>query len=415
MRIEVLAIGDELLIGQTINTNAAWIGQEMASRGYQVQRAVVIADQPTAIVQALDRIYTDTNCVVITGGLGPTKDDLTKYTLAKYFDSPLEIHHETLKQIESFFASRNKPMLEANVQQAALPTKAKILKNRSGTAAGMWFEENGVIFISLPGVPYEMKTIMTEEVFPLLEALYKGATLYHKTMHTQGIGESFLAAQIADWEDRVRAAGLGLAYLPSPGIVKLRLSSYTGKENEAQITALFKELELQLAPHFFGYDQCSLEAALGVQLVQRNASIGTVESCTAGLLAQHIASISGASQYYQGALLTYSNELKVKIAKVNQDTLASYGAVSEQVAIEMAANGRKLLGVDYCLSTTGVAGPTGGSIDKPVGLVWVGLSGPNGTLAKKFQFGDNRQRNLEMTVLSAINWLRYLLQTDLTF
>ncbi len=412
MKVEVLAIGDELLIGQTINTNAAWIGQEMANRGFRVQRSLTIADEPQAIVAALDGIMPNTNCVIITGGLGPTKDDLTKYTLASYFDSPLEIHQATLTQIEGFFASRNKPMLEVNVQQAALPTKATILKNRLGTAAGMWFEHNKVIFISLPGVPYEMKTIMTEEAFPLLEKLFVGATLYHKTMHTQGIGESFLADQIADWEDRVRAAGLGLAYLPAPGMVKLRLSSYTGNENAALIDAFFSELEERIPAHIFGYGDTTLEAALGQQLLAKNATVGTVESCTAGLLAQHIARISGASAYYQGALLTYSNELKVKIAEVNAHVLEQHGAVSEAVALEMAANGRRLLGVDYCLSTTGVAGPTGGSTEKPVGLVWVGLSGPNGTVAQSFQFGDNRERNLEMTTLSAMNWLRHYLKSN---
>jgi nicotinamide-nucleotide amidase len=303
-------------------------------------------------------------------------------------------------------------MLEVNVQQAALPTKATILKNRRGTAAGMWFEHNKVIFISLPGVPYEMKTIMTEEAFPLLEKLFVGATLYHKTMHTQGIGESFLADQIADWEDRVRAAGLGLAYLPAPGIVKLRLSSYTGDENAALIDRFFAELEERIPAHIFGYGETTLEAALGQQLLAKNATVGTVESCTAGLLAQHIARISGASAYYQGALLTYSNALKVKIAEVNAQVLEQHGAVSEAVAIEMAANGRRLLGVDYCLSTTGVAGPTGGSTEKPVGLVWIGLSGPNGTVAQRFQFGDNRERNLEMTTLSAMNWLRHHLKTN---
>lgn len=412
MKVEVLAIGDELLIGQTINTNAAWIGQEMANRGFRVQRSLTIADEPQAIVAALEGIMPNTNCVIITGGLGPTKDDLTKYTLASYFDSPLEIHQATLAQIEDFFASRNKPMLEVNVQQAALPTKATILKNRLGTAAGMWFEHNKVIFISLPGVPYEMKTIMTEEAFPLLEKLYDGATLYHKTMHTQGIGESFLADQIADWEDRVRAAGLGLAYLPAPGMVKLRLSSYTGDENAALIDRFFLELEARMPAHIFGYGETTLEVALGQQLLAKNATVGTVESCTAGLLAQHIARVSGASAYYQGALLTYSNALKVKIAEVNAQVLEQHGAVSEAVALEMAANGRRLLGVDYCLSTTGVAGPTGGSAEKPVGLVWVGLSGPNGTIAQQFQFGDNRERNLEMTTLSAMNWLRHYLKSN---
>ena len=411
MKVEVLAIGDELLIGQTINTNAAWIGQEMASRGYQVQRALVIEDKPEAITAALDQILPNTNCVIITGGLGPTKDDLTKYTLASYFNSELEIHQETLQQIEAFFASRNKPMLEVNVQQAALPTNAIILKNRRGTAAGMWFEQKEVIFISLPGVPYEMKTIMSEEAFPLLEKRFQTANLYHKTIHIQGIGESFLAEQLADWENRVRAMGLGLAYLPSPGLVKLRLSSYSGKDKELLINDLFQELEERLPENIFGYDNCNLEEALGQALLQKNASVGTVESCTAGLLAQRIASVPGASAYYQGALLTYSNQLKIQIAQVNADTLNEFGAVSEQVAKQMAANGKKILGVDYCLSTTGVAGPSGGSPEKPVGLVWVGLAGPNGTFAKQFRFGDNRQRNLEMTVLSAMNWLRYQLKT----
>lgn len=411
MKVEVLAIGDELLIGQTINTNAAWIGQEMAKRGYQVKRALVIEDKPEAITAALDQILPSTNCVIITGGLGPTKDDLTKYTLASYFNSELEIHQETLQQIEAFFASRNKPMLEVNVQQAALPTNAIILKNRRGTAAGMWFEQNEVIFISLPGVPYEMKTIMSEEAFPLLEKRFQTANLYHKTIHIQGIGESFLAEQLADWENSVRALGLGLAYLPSPGLVKLRLSSYSGKDKEVLINDLFQELEERLPENIFGYDNCSLEEALGQALLQKHSSVGTVESCTAGLLAQRIASVPGASAYYQGALLTYSNQLKVQIAQVNADILNEFGAVSEQVAKEMAANGKKILGVDYCLSTTGVAGPSGGSPEKSVGLVWVGLAGPNGTFAKQFRFGDNRQRNLDMTVLSAMNWLRYLLKT----
>jgi nicotinamide-nucleotide amidase len=275
----------------------------------------------------------------------------------------------------------------------------------------MWFEQNEVIFISLPGVPYEMKTIMSEEAFPLLEKRFQTANLYHKTIHIQGIGESFLAEQLADWENRVRAMGLGLAYLPSPGLVKLRLSSYSGKDKELLINDLFQELEERLPENIFGYDNCNLEEAFGQALLQKNASVGTVESCTAGLLAQRIASVPGASAYYQGALLTYSNQLKIQIAQVNADTLNEFGAVSEQVAKQMAANGKKILGVDYCLSTTGVAGPSGGSPEKPVGLVWVGLAGPNGTFAKQFRFGDNRQRNLDMTVLSAMNWLRYQLKT----
>jgi len=412
MRVEIIAIGDELLIGQTINTNASWLGQEFSLRGYQITRALSIADDPSQITATLDAVLPDTNCVIITGGLGPTKDDLTKHTLAAYFDSELAIDEATLAQIIAFFEGRNKPMLEVNVQQAALPVKAKILKNRRGTAAGMWFEKQDVIFISLPGVPYEMKTIMTEEVFPLIEERFGKSSLYHRTLLTQGIGESFLAEQIADWENRVRAAGLGLAYLPAPGLVKLRLTSYKGKEEEILIDNLFTELKNLLPEAVFGEGDQTLESVLGNLLLDKNLSIGTVESCTAGKLAQTIASVPGASAYYQGALLTYSNELKNRIAEVSNEALSQFGAVSEQVAIEMAANGKRILGVDYCLSTTGVAGPTGGTPEKPVGLVWIGLSGPNGTIAKSFRFGDNRQRNIEMTVLSAMNWLRYYLQTN---
>jgi nicotinamide-nucleotide amidase len=257
-----------------------------------------------------------------------------------------------------------------------------------------------------------MKTIMTEEAFPLIEERFGKSSLYHRTLLTQGIGESFLAEQIADWENRVRATGLGLAYLPAPGLVKLRLTSYKGKEEEILIDNLFSELKNLLPEAVFGEGDQTLESVLGNLLLDKNLSIGTVESCTAGKLAQTIASVPGASAYYQGALLTYSNELKNRIAEVSNEALSQFGAVSEQVAIEMAANGKRILGVDYCLSTTGVAGPTGGTPEKPVGLVWIGLSGPNGTIAKSFRFGDNRQRNIEMTVLSAMNWLRYYLQTN---
>jgi nicotinamide-nucleotide amidase len=412
MKIEIIAIGDELLIGQTVNTNASWLGQEFSLRGYQITRALSISDDQTQIIAALDAVLPDTNCVIITGGLGPTKDDLTKHTLAAYFDSELAIDKATLAQIVAFFEGRNKPMLEVNVQQAALPVKAKILKNRRGTAAGMWFEKQDVIFISLPGVPYEMKTIMTEEAFPLIEERFGKSSLYHRTLLTQGIGESFLAEQITDWENRVRAAGLSLAYLPSPGLVKLRLTSYKGKEEEILIDTLFTELKNRLPEAVFGEGDQTLESVLGSLLIEKKLSIGTVESCTAGKLAQTIASVPGASAYYQGALLTYSNELKNRITEVSNEALSQFGAVSEQVAIEMAANGKRILGVDYCLSTTGVAGPTGGTPEKPVGLVWIGLSGPKGTIAKSFRFGDNRQRNIEMTVLSAMNWLRYQLVCD---
>jgi nicotinamide-nucleotide amidase len=407
MNIEILAIGDELLIGQTINTNASWLGQELSKIGARVTRSLVIADDKNRILQALDECYPDTTCVIITGGLGPTKDDITKHTLCEYFDTKLELHQPTLAKIEAYFASRNRPMLESNIQQAALPVDAEILSNNYGTAAGMMFEKNGRFCVSLPGVPYEMKGIVTEELIPRLIQRFQLKAMYHYTALTQGIGESFLAEQISDWEDRIRERGFGLAYLPSPGLVKLRITSFEGKEDQAEIMGFFEELATRLPEAVFGYENDSLPDVIGKLLKEDRKTIGTVESLTSGLLAQQITSISGASDYFMGSLLTYSNDLKHRICGVSVDSLLSEGAVSEKVAREMAENGAKKLGVDVCISTTGIAGPKGGTIDKPVGLVWVGLCISGKTSARKFQFGDNRERNIQMTVLSALNWLRF--------
>ncbi len=407
MNIEILAIGDELLIGQTINTNASWLGQELSKIGARVTRSLVIADDKDRILQALDQCYPETTCVIITGGLGPTKDDITKHTLCEYFNTKLEIHQPTLAKIEAYFASRNRPMLESNIQQAALPVDAEILTNNYGTAAGMMFEKNGRYCVSLPGVPYEMKGIVLEELIPRLVQRFQLKAMYHYTALTQGIGESFLAEQISDWEDRIRERGFGLAYLPSPGLVKLRITSYEGKEDQAEIMGFFQELASRLPEAVFGYENDALPEVIGKLLKEKRKTIGTVESLTSGLLAQQITSISGASDYFMGSLLTYSNDLKHRLCDVSIDSILSEGVVSEKVALEMAENGAKKLGVDVCISTTGIAGPQGGTLEKPVGLVWVGLCISGKTIARKFQFGDNRERNIQMTVLSALNWLRY--------
>lgn len=410
MNIEILAIGDELLIGQTINTNASWLGQEFSKIGARVTRSVVVADDKDRISEALDTIYPETNVIIITGGLGPTKDDITKHTLCTYFGTHLEIHPPTLAKIETYFAARNRPMLETNIQQAALPVACEILSNNYGTAAGMLFEKNGRYYVSLPGVPYEMQGIVTEELIPILTKRFQLKAMYHYTALTQGIGESFLAERIRDWEDRIRERGFGLAYLPSPGLVKLRITSFEGKEDQAEIMQFFQELTSRLPEAVFGYESDTLPDVSGRVLKKHQLTIGTVESCTSGLLAQQLTSISGASDYFMGSLLTYSNDLKHRLCDVSIDAILSDGAVSERVALEMAEKGAKKLGVDVCISTTGVAGPSGGTADKPVGLVWIGLSITGKTVARKFQFGDNRERNIQMTVLSALNWLRYELE-----
>jgi nicotinamide-nucleotide amidase len=406
MKVELISIGDELLIGQTVNTNASWLGETLSKAGSEIIKTVVISDKKEEIISSLENISGATNCVIITGGLGPTKDDITKYTLAEYFGSKLKQDKHTLDKIESFFSQRNRPMLDSNYKQAELPVDCTILENDYGTAAGMWFEKNNKIYISLPGVPYEMQGIMTEQAIPKLKERFKLKSMYYKTALTQGIGESFLAEKISDWEELVYTHGFSLAYLPSSGIVKLRISSANGSDDAEKINSLFLALEKQIPKHFFGYDRDTLPHIIGKQLIEKKLSIGTVESCTAGMLASQISSIPGASAYYEGALLTYSYKIKTSLAKVPAELIQKEGAVSEPVAIQMAENGREILGADICISTTGIAGPGGGTETKPVGMVWIAIATKEGTTTKKMQFSKHRERNIKMTVLSALNLLR---------
>ena len=406
MQAEIIAIGDELLIGQTINTNAAWMGKELSMVGIPVKRCTVIADDKDAIKEAVDEAMKRSELVLMTGGLGPTKDDITKHTLCEYFETTLEINPIVLARVEQFFKDRGRQMLEVNTLQAALPKASTVLHNYHGTASGMMFEKDGSILISMPGVPYEMKGIMKDEVFPKLKERFQIKSIFHKTILLQGIGESFLADQIQEWEDKVRSYGLGLAYLPSVGMVKLRLTSSKGQSDEAVIDDFFQEIKSQFAKNYFGVEEETLSQVVGRILKAKKKTVGTVESCTGGSLANRLVSEAGASEYFQGSFLTYSNELKNKIVEVTQESLDAFGVVSEQVVLQMAANGRTKLGVDYCLSTSGVAGPDGGSEEKPVGTIWIGVAGPNFERAYKFQFGPHRERNIEMTVLTALNLLR---------
>ena len=406
MKVELISIGDELLIGQTVNTNASWLGETLSKSGAEIIKTVAISDKKNEIIASLNAIYDNTDCIIITGGLGPTKDDITKYTLAEYFGSELKQDKHTLDKIESFFSQRNRPMLDSNYKQAELPVDCTILENDYGTAAGMWFEKNNKIFISLPGVPYEMQGIMTEQAIPKLKKRFKLKSMYYKTALTQGIGESFLAEKIQDCENIIYKNGLSLAYLPSAGIVKLRISSAKGSDDAEIIDTLFAQLENLIPNHFFGYDRDTLPQIIGQQLIDKKLTIGTVESCTAGMLASQISSIPGASAYYEGALLTYSYKIKTSLANVPADLIQKEGAVSEPVAIQMAENGRDILGADICISTTGIAGPGGGTETKPVGMVWIAIATKDGTTTKKMQFSKHRERNIKMTVLSALNLLR---------
>lgn len=405
IRAELISIGDELLIGQTINTNASWMGSELAALGVKVNNVQTISDNVASITASIDLALSRSNVVLITGGLGPTKDDITKHTLASYFDSNMVMNEAVLQHVTNFFQKRNRPMLEVNTLQALVPEKCTVLFNEVGTAPGMLFEQEGKIVVSMPGVPYEMKYLFLNHVVPLIQSRFNLETLYQQTAMTQGIGESFLADTLQDWENEIRSLGMELAYLPSPGMVKLRVTA-RNKESSQRIPSFMQALAERLPKHVYSLEEKSIAAVVGELLRNSKQTLGTVESCTGGRLASTIVNVSGASDYFQGSFLTYSNALKVKLVHVNPDTLINFGAVSEETVIEMAEGGRRELGVDWCLSTSGIAGPTGGTIEKPVGTVWIGLAGKNVSKAWSFQFGDNRDRTMEMTCLTALNLLR---------
>ena len=407
MKVELISIGDELLIGQTINTNASWLGQELSLLGCNIIKGVTISDTKDAITNALDDIQKTTQLCIITGGLGPTNDDITKYTLASYFDMELEINEEIKLKIEQYFQKRNRPMLLVNEHQALMPKGCIVLNNNYGTAAGILIEKNNQIFVSLPGVPYEMKGIVLEELIPYLKNRFELKGKGHKTALTQGIGESFLAEKIKTWEDDLTKNNFSLAYLPSPGFVKLRITAPNEHEGLDAINSYFNKLEQLIPEALYGYNEDKLQEVIGAKLKEKNLSIGTVESCTGGMLAAQISSVSGASEYFMGSLLTYSNEMKSKLAGVDARLIEEFGAVSQAVACAMAEGGRNKLNVSVCISTTGIAGPTGGTDSKPVGLIWIAIATSSRTISKSFQYGDQRERNIQMAVASALNLLRY--------
>jgi nicotinamide-nucleotide amidase len=406
MVAELISIGDELLIGQTINTNAAWLGQELSLIGVRVKWVTTISDGENDIKDAFDLALSRADLVVVTGGLGPTKDDITKHTLAKYFNTELVINQEVLEKVEFFFRKRGREILEVNRLQAALPECCQVLLNNHGTASGMWFEKEGKVLLSMPGVPYEMKGIMNDYGFDKIKAFFNVQGLYHKTILTTGIGESFLAKELSGWEIELEKEGLSLAYLPSPGMVKLRVSSYVGISDKEKVENFLNQVKVRFPQYVFGYEDETLAKVISDLALKYKLKLGTVESCTGGGVANEIVSIPGSSAYFEGALVTYSYDLKTKLANVNSKILQDFGAVSEEAVIDMARGGKKVLGVDFCVSISGIAGPEGGTEDKPVGTVWMAIAHNEGVETKKIKLGDNRQRNIQMTIFAALNFLR---------
>ncbi|CAG5083422.1 competence/damage-inducible protein A [Parvicella tangerina] len=410
MRAKIVNIGDELLIGQTINTNAAWMGEQLDLLGIKVVSSIAIADTREAILEELESASKDAQVILITGGLGPTKDDITKHTLCEYFDSELILNEEVLEGIEEYFKSKGREMLQVNRDQALLPEKCEVLINTRGTASGMWFQKDGVIYVSMPGVPYEMRYLMIHEILPRLKAKSDGG-IYHYTVKTIGVGESYLAEEIKEWENELRAEGLKLAYLPSPGIVKLRISGFGSSEKDVKdkVHSYADKLEELIPQYIFGYNKDQLSEIVGIKLLAKEKTLGICESCTGGYLSHLLTSVSGSSAYYEGSMVTYSNELKMRILGVKKETLEEYGAVSEPVVEEMVKGGLKAFGTDYTIAISGIAGPTGGTPDKPVGTVCIAVGSNDEIRTFTFLFGKSRERNIHMSAIYALNELRKML------
>ena len=406
MRCSIITIGDEILIGQTIDTNSAWIGERLNNIGIEMVNILTIQDVPERITEALDNVTKDIDLVIITGGLGPTNDDLTKHTLTDYFGAKLVMNEEILKGIESFFADRGLEMLEVNRQQAMLPDKAEILINYLGSAAGMWFQKNGTVFLSLPGVPFEMKGIMNDFGFTKIKSYFNLPFIYNRTILTWGIAESFLAEKINVWEKDLRSSGLKLAYLPSPGMVKLRITG-TGNEQKTkqQVDKYVSEIYELLNGQVFGEGKDTMEKKVGELLKRKNLTLATAESCTGGYLAHLITSIPGSSDYYKGSVISYSNEIKINELDVNANDIEQYGAVSEEVVKQMAENVRVKMKTDYAIATSGIAGPDGGTNEKPAGTVWVAISSEHRTKTKLLRLGKQRFNNIRISSIWALGLL----------
>lgn len=407
MKAEIITIGDELLIGQVIDTNSAFIGAELTFNGIRVVQRTAVSDTKQGIVEALDAARKRVEIVIITGGLGPTKDDITKVTLADYFQTELIMNAEVLADVELFFSKFGKTVSDVNRKQALVPASCKVLRNFNGTAPGMWFDVDGVVVVSLPGVPYEMKSLFSEQVLPLLRKRFEMPVVLQRTIMTQGIGESVLAERIEQWEDEITAAGMKLAYLPAPGIVRLRVM-IDGSDHE-KCSKMLDDAVQKVLPLIekwtFATEDISLPVALGERLKASGKTLCTAESCTGGYIAHLITGVPGSSAYYLGSTLTYANKAKTDLLQIPQDLIQNNGAVSEEVVTAMAQQARKIIGADYALATSGIAGPDGGTAEKPVGTVWIALAGPDGTVAKKFLFGDNRERNITRAALTALMML----------
>lgn len=415
MKAAILTIGDEILMGQITDTNSVYIARLLSESGIETCRMQSVPDQGDAIRHALDNLLSEADLLFITGGLGPTKDDITKKVLCDYFDDELVFDDQTYRHIESLLTHRQAPMNRLNRDQALLPRKAEILPNRKGTAAGMWFSQNGKQAVSLPGVPFEMECLMDEEVMPRLHRRFPQIAMDYRMFIVYNVAESALAEKLDAFENQLPEK-MGLAYLPSPGYVKLRLTAKAAALPALETQAGRLEGRLQSNRYQYiipgGPQSDNLAAHIGSLLRRQGRSLSTAESCTGGYLAHLITAVPGSSDYYKGSVIAYSNEIKESILDVQSDTLRQQGAVSEETVIEMAQSVRRKFGTDYAISTSGIAGPGGGTPQKPVGTVWIAVATPRTCLTKLCRFSSDRERNIERASIQALGLLLTALTTE---
>ena len=407
MEADLITIGDEILIGQIIDTNSAWMAQKLNDEGINVRQITSISDQPAHIIATLNDSGLKASIILVTGGLGPTKDDRTKSALCTFFGTHLIENKEVLEHIIKLLTPWGASLNALNRDQALVPATATILHNKLGTAPGLWFEHKGVIFVFMPGVPFEMKYLMENEVLPRIRKLYNTSTIIHRTVLTQGLPESMLAERIAEWEDSL-PGGISLAYLPSPHNIRLRLSA-RGEDKVYLIQLLEKKIKklVEIIPdHIFGYEEDTMAGNIGKILKDRGLSVSVAESCTGGNIAHFFTVNPGSSAYFKGGIVAYSNELKVKLLGIDSKIIADKGAVSKEVVEAMAVAACQLLNTDYAIATSGIAGPDGGTPEKPVGTVWIAIASSNSVVSKVYNFGNNRERNIIRSSQTALNLLR---------
>ena len=414
MNSALITIGDEILIGQVTDTNAVWISKQLNKLGVRVGEMVTVSDEAGQITATLDRLMGQYDLLIMTGGLGPTKDDITKQVLAEYFNSKMVTHPESLERITAFLRERGRSIIESNLRQADVPEACTALMNHHGSAPGMWFEKEGSILVSLPGVPYEMKGLMKDHVIPAISKRVEVPGVVHKTIMTQGVPESYLADMISDWESNLPAC-VKLAYLPKPGIVRLRLTviDKCAQDSEQILKVIIDKLLDIIGVHVFGYDDISLEESLGLVLKERNLTVATAESCTGGNIARLITSVPGSSAYFSGSIIAYDNRIKSQLLGVDSATIKSKGAVSREVVEQMAQGVCRRLGTHTAMATSGIAGPDGGTQDKPVGTTWICVSHGDRNYAKKYLFWGTRERIIDQASYTAMQLLRRLLLDSL--